>query len=134
MNTTTTFVLSLALAGSLPIVAVRYLEPILVKVLRGICDAEGGAEFWVRSAYLLAVSGTLVLLLSFGRFEPLADPVDVLRRTLWLVLAGVFATVAFIASRVWKQVARMLDPAPPAARPAQPASVNPAHAAVRSTS
>jgi hypothetical protein len=114
MNPLTTFTLSLVLAGTLPIVAVRYLEPILVKVLRGFCDAEGGAEFWVRSAYLLAVSGTLVLLLSFGRFDDAVDPVDALRRTLWLVLAGVFVTVAFIASRVWRQVAPLLLPKRPA--------------------
>ena len=128
MSPLTTFTLSLVLAGTLPIVAVRYLEPILVKVLRGFCDAEGGAEFWVRSAYLLAVSGTLVLLLSFGHFEGSVDPVDALRRTLWLVLAGVFATVAFIASKVWKQVARLL--APPVTAPARPAAANTA----RSTS
>jgi hypothetical protein len=112
MHSLLTFISALALATSLPIIAVRYLEPILVKVLRGLCDAEGGAEFWVRSAYLLAVSGTLVLQLSFGRFDDGADTVDVLRRTLWLVLAGVFATVAFIASRVWGQVARWREPAP----------------------
>lgn len=106
MNITLAFLLSLALSISLPMVAVRYLEPILVKVLRGLCDAEGGAEFWVRSAYLLAVSGTVVLQLSFGRFDAHVEPIDVLRRTLWLVLAGVFITVAFIASRVWGQVAR----------------------------
>ena len=111
MSPLTTFTLSLALAGALPIVAVRYLEPILVQVLRGFCDAKGGAEFWVRTAYLLAVSGTPVLLLSFGRFEVAADPVDVLRRTLWLVLAGVFTTVAFIASKVWRQVTRLLSAA-----------------------
>jgi len=127
MSPLATFALSLALASSLPIVAVRYLEPILVKVLRGFCDAEGGAEFWVRSAYLLAVSGTLVLLLSFGRFEDAVDPVDALRRTLWLVLAGVFATVAFIASKVWSQVARLL--APPATAAARPVAANTARSA-----
>jgi hypothetical protein len=123
MSPLTTFALSLALAGTLPIVAVRYLEPILVKVLRGLCDAEGGAEFWVRSAYLLAVSGTLVLLLTFGHFDDTVGAVDALRRTLWLVLAGVFVTVAFIASKVWRQVARLLTTAPPAATRAASASV-----------
>lgn len=121
MNTLLLFASSLALAISLPIVAVRYLEPILVKVLRGLCDAEGGAEFWIRSAYLLAVSGTVVLQLSFGRFDDGVDPVDLLRRTLWLVLAGVFITVAFIASRVWGQVSRLQSwrtaPVPSAAKP-----------------
>ncbi|MEK8031351.1 hypothetical protein AACH06_11030 [Ideonella sp. DXS29W] len=108
MNTLLIFASSLTLAVCLPIVAVRYLEPILAKVLRGLCDADGGAEFWIRSAYLLAVTGTVVLQLTFGRFEDGADPVDVLRRTLWLVLAGIFVTVAFIASRVWHQVSQMM--------------------------
>lgn len=121
MNTLLPFVCSLALALSLPVVAVRYLEPILVKVLRGLCDAEGGAEFWIRSAYLLAVSGTLVLQLSFGRFDAGDDPVDVLRRTLWLALAGVFVTVAFIASRVWGQVSRLQSASVPS-RAAAPAN------------
>ena len=129
MNTTLSFVLSMSLASVLPIVAVRYLEPILTKVLRGLCDAEGGAEFWVRSAYLLAVSGTVVLLLSFGRFEPQVDPVDMLRRTLWLVLAGVFATVAFIATNVWSQVGRMLAATRTATLPPRPAAATPTRSA-----
>jgi hypothetical protein len=52
------FVGSISLAVLLPVMAVSYLRPILVKVLKGFCDADGGAEFWVRSAYLLAYCGT----------------------------------------------------------------------------
>ena len=94
--------LLIAIAG--PIIAVSYLRPILLKVLRSFCDAEGGAEFWVRSAYLLAVSGTVFMCLVFGQFDPEASAVDTLRRALLIVIAGVFVTVAFIATRVWGQV------------------------------
>ncbi|MED5618342.1 hypothetical protein [Ideonella sp. BN130291] len=107
MNTSF-FLLSLCLPVFGPLLAVTYLRPILIKVLRGFCDAEGGAEFWVRSAYLLAVCGTLLLWLSFGFFDSGVDPLVALRRTLWLVLAGVFATVAFIATKVWSQVSALL--------------------------
>jgi hypothetical protein len=107
MNTVV-FILSLFLAVVSPVVAVSYLRPILVKVLRGLCDADGGAEFWVRSAYLLAVCGTLLLWLTFGSFDSGADTLAVLRRTLWLVLAGVFCTVGFIAVNVWSQVGAVL--------------------------
>lgn len=100
----TLFAVSLLIAIAGPIVAIAYLRPILLKVLRAFCDAEGGAEFWVRSAYLLAVTGTVFMSLVFGQFDPDAGTVDALRRSLLIVIAGVFVTVAFIATRVWGQV------------------------------
>jgi hypothetical protein len=113
------FVFSLAVGTIGPVVALSYLRPILVKVLVGLCDAEGGAEFWMRSAYLLAVCGTLLLMLSFGRFEPQVDAVESLQRSLWLVFAGLFLTIAFIARTVWAQVREALRMrAHPASAPA----------------
>ncbi|MFM9879178.1 MAG: hypothetical protein ACKVOO_02045 [Burkholderiaceae bacterium] len=115
------FFLSLLIAVIGPIIAISYLKPILKKVLGLLCDADGGAEFWVRSAYLLAVSGTLLLMLSFGQFDEQHNLVDVVRRSLWLVLAGVFATVAIISRNVWAQVRHMLAVQSAAAAP-QPAA------------
>lgn len=106
MNTSL-FLLSLLIAVVGPIVAVSYLRPILLKVLSAFCDADGGAEFWVRSAYLLAVTGTVFMSLVFGQFDPGASMVDTLRRALLVVISGVFVTVAFIATRVWGQVQRI---------------------------
>lgn len=103
MNANLFFVsLLIALVG--PVIAIAYLRPILYKVLRMLCDADGGAEFWIRCAYLLAVSGTLLLMLTFGEFSNRHDIVDTVRRSLWLVLAGVFLTVAIISRNVWTQV------------------------------
>ncbi len=103
MNANLFFVsLLIALVG--PVIAITYLRPILYKVLRMLCDADGGAEFWIRCAYLLAVSGTLLLMLTFGEFSDRHDIVDTVRRSLWLVLAGVFLTVAIISRNVWTQV------------------------------
>ena len=107
MNANLFFVsLLIALVG--PIIAITYLRPILYKVLRMLCDADGGAEFWIRCAYLLAVSGTLLLMLTFGEFSERHDVVDTVRRSLWLVLAGVFLTVAIISRNVWTQVRQWL--------------------------
>jgi hypothetical protein len=110
------YLLTLLLAIAGPVLAITYLRPILVKVLRGLCDAEGGAEFWVRSAYVLAVCGTMLLMLVFGLQPDGATPVETLRRALLLVMGGVFVTVAFIAHSVWGQVRVMLAPRA-AARP-----------------
>lgn len=112
------FALSLAIGVAGPAIAITYLRPILARVLRLLCDADGGAEFWIRSAYLLAISGTLLLMLTFGQFEAHRSPIESLQRALWLVLAGVFATIAIISRNVWSQVRAWLkrnEPAQPAA-------------------
>lgn len=98
------FALSMILGVLGPVLALSYLRPILRKVLLGLCDAEGGADFWLRSAYALATCGTLLLLLTFGRFDAGIDVVHSLRATLWLVMAGVFGTIAFVVHNVWSQV------------------------------
>lgn len=102
------FFVSLLIALVGPVIAIAYLKPILYKVLRMLCDADGGAEFWIRCAYLLAVSGTLLLMLSFGEFNERSSVIDTVRRSLWLVLAGVFVTVAIISRNVWMQVRQWL--------------------------
>jgi hypothetical protein len=98
------FFVSLLIAIAGPIVAIAYLRPILFKVMRMLCDAEGSAEFWIRCAYLLAVTGTLLLMLMFGEFRENGNLVDTVRRSLALVLTGVFVTVALISRNVWTQV------------------------------
>ena len=102
------FFVSLLIALVGPVIAIAYLKPILYKVLRMLCDADGGAEFWIRCAYLLAVSGTLLLMLTFGEFNDHNSVIDTVRRSLWLVLAGVFVTVAIISRNVWMQVRQWL--------------------------
>lgn len=107
MNTNL-FLLSLSIAVLVPIIAISYLRPILTKVMLGLCDAQGGAEFWIRCAYLLAVCGSLLLVLSLGQFEDATRVLDALRRTLLLVFAAVFVSVAIISRNVWSQVRELL--------------------------
>jgi hypothetical protein len=121
------FFVSLLIALVGPIIAITYLKPILYKVLRLLCDADGGAEFWIRCAYLLAVSGTLLLMLGFGEFSDRSSVIDAVRRSLSLVMAGVFFTVAIISRNVWMQVrqwvaAKELAAPVQSARPAAPAA------------
>ena len=56
------FALTLLLAVLGPILALGYLKPILLRVLSSQCGGQpDGADFWVRSAYVLAICGTLFL-------------------------------------------------------------------------
>lgn len=104
------FTLTFAIAVLVPVVAISYLRPILVTVLNAMCDSPlpgaAGAQFWLRSAYVLAVAGTLVLALLFGAFD--GDPLAAVHRALLLAAAGCFVSVATIASRVWAPVRQQI--------------------------
>ena len=104
--------ISLALAVAGPLAAMRYLRPILMQTIGRLCDDGQGsgpiaADFWTRAAYVLAISGTALLVLLWGDFDAI-HPMQALRRGLLLVSGGVFASVAFIAFNVWKHVAALL--------------------------
>ena len=123
---TTVFLVSLACAVAAPSLAIAYLRDILRRVLEGLCNADGTAEFWIRCATLLAVTGSVVLLLVFGDFDASTSIAQALRRGLFLTMAGVFASVAIISRNVWNQ-ARLQAPAAPAApgRAPAPAAARP---------
>ncbi|MDO5623602.1 MAG: hypothetical protein Q4G71_02825 [Pseudomonadota bacterium] len=101
------FLASLSIAAVTPVLAVRYLQPILLRVLHQLCPADGAAAFWLRCCYLLALCGSLVLMLLLGNFDAGQSAVEVVRRTLLLVVGGVFFSVMFISRGVWAQVRRM---------------------------
>lgn len=103
------FVSSVALAVIAPLAAMRYVTPALRRSLRGVCDQNPGEDFWIFCMQLLAVLGTLLLVLSFGEFRDGVDMLSVLRRTLWLVAAGVFVSVAVVSNMLWSQARRQLQ-------------------------
>jgi len=121
------FTVTLFIAVVGPIVAIGYLKPILLVVLDSLCveplPGKIGAHFWVRSAYVLAIAGTLVLALTFGEFS--GSLLAAVHRALWLTAAGCFVSIAIITRRVWAPVQqRLATPAVAAPR---------AHAAATAT-
>lgn len=101
-----------------PVIAIGYLQPILLVVLDSLCTeplpGKVGAHFWVRSAYVLAIAGTLVLALTFGEFY--GSLLGAVHRALWLTAAGSFVSIALITRRVWAPVQdRMAKRAAPVA-------------------
>ena len=123
------FLVSLCCAVAAPILAIAYLRDILRRVLEGLCNADGSAEFWIRCATLLAVTGSIVLLMLFGDFDERTSLALALRRCLFLTMTAVFASVAIISRNVWNQARlqtpvvlpeALLTPRPPAGPTAKP--------------
>jgi len=104
------FCATLVIAVLGPLLAIGYLKPILLVVLDSLCveplPGKVGAQFWIRSAYVLAIAGTLMLALTFGEFH--GSLLDALHRALWLAAAGCFAAIAIITRQVWAPVRERL--------------------------
>jgi hypothetical protein len=99
------FLSTLAISLTVVSVAMLYLRHTTRRVISELCHSDAGAEFWLRSADILAYSGSLILVLFFGNTQTM-DWVEVIRITLILTLIGLFITVAFVARNVWKTVSR----------------------------
>lgn len=100
-------VLTLATVGT----ALVYLRSITRRVLVMQCGHDTGAEFWLRSADVLAVAGSLILVLAFGGATPGGDWVQQMRLVLGLALFGIFVTVVLVASNVWRALPANATPA-----------------------
>lgn len=85
-------------------IAMLYLRHTTRQVIVELCRSEAGAEFWLRSADILAHSGSLMLVLVFGNATTTQDWVEAIRITLILTLGGLFITVMFVTRNVWRSV------------------------------
>lgn len=101
----TLFFASLLFTIAVVAVAMLYLRHTTRQVIVELCKSEAGAEFWLRSADILAYSGALMLVLIFGNTTTAQTWVEALRITLILTLSGLFITVMFVAHNVWRTVA-----------------------------
>ena len=96
------FIVSLVLTLGTVGAALWYLRTITRRVLVMQCGTDTGAEFWLRAADVLALAGSLILVLAFGGVAPAADWVQQMRLVLGLALTGIFITVVLVASNVWR--------------------------------
>ncbi len=98
------FITMLLFTIALVTLAMLYLRRTTRAVIVELCHSETGAEFWLRSADVLAYSGSLMLVLIFGNTTETQDWVEAIRMTLILTLAGLFLTVIFVSRNVWRSV------------------------------
>jgi hypothetical protein len=96
-------ILTLAVTVLTVFVALMYLRPVTHRVLLDLCDrAESGAVFWLRTANTLAISGALVLTLTFA--DANRDLLATMRFSILIAAIAVFATAFLIAGSIWRRV------------------------------
>jgi hypothetical protein len=98
------FAFALLLTAGTVGAALFYLRGVTRRVLLALCQRDEAADFWLRSADVLALAGSGVLVLAFGGLQPEANWVQQVRLVLGLAMAGVFVTVVLVARSVWRAV------------------------------
>lgn len=100
------FLLTLLVCIATVTVAMLYLRSATQNVIVELCGTRAAANFWLRSADILAYSGSLMLVLIFSSSHT-ESVAETIRLSLILSLAGIFLTVAFVTKSIWKRVANI---------------------------
>lgn len=98
--------LSLFVSVFFPLLVLAYLRNVLYKLLSSLCSNTDAADFWFRSLQIMAVSGSVVLVIGFVPNHADANWLQVIRSTLILTSLGIFAAVAIVARSIWSSVVK----------------------------
>lgn len=98
--------LSISVAIILPLIALHYLSQVLHAVLMGLCGGGNAADFWLRCIHILAVSGSLVLVITCVPTYDGVHWLTVIRSVLIWTSAGIFLAVAIVAKSVWNNAVK----------------------------
>ncbi len=98
--------LSLFVSVTLPLLVLGYLRNVLYKLMGSACNSNDAADFWFRSLQILAISGSIILVISFVPVYSGVSWLQVVRSTLILTSVGVFAAVAIVARSIWNTMVK----------------------------
>ena len=98
--------LSLFVSIVLPLLVLSYLRKVLYSIMTSVCGQADAADFWYRCVLILAVTGSVVLVIGFVPTHAGASWLLVIRSTLILTAAGIFVAVAIVAKSIWSTVVK----------------------------
>lgn len=98
--------LSLFVSVFFPLLVLAYLRNVLGKLMGSVCGSTDAADFWFRCLQILAVSGSVVLVIGFVPNYAGSSWLQVVRSTLILTSMGIFAAVAIVARSIWNTVVK----------------------------
>lgn len=98
--------LSLFVSVVLPLLVMGYLRNVLYRIMGTVCGNADAADFWFRCLQILAISGSVVLVIGFVPNYSGVNWLQVIRSTLILTSIGIFAAVAIVARSIWNSVVK----------------------------
>jgi hypothetical protein len=98
--------LSMFVSALFPLLVLAYLRNVLYKLLSSVCGNTDAADFWFRCLQILAVSGSVILVIGFVPSYAGSNWLQLIRSTLILTSVGIFAAVAIVARSIWSSVVK----------------------------
>lgn len=98
--------LSLFVALFFPLLVLSYLHKVLRSLLTSVCGSSDAADFWFRCIQILAVSGSVILVIGLVPSHSGVNWLQVIRSTLIWTSIGIFVAVAIVANSVWSNIVR----------------------------
>lgn len=98
--------LSLFISIYIPLLVLRYLRNVLTRLMGSVCGNTDAADFWFRCLQILAISGSVILVIGFVPSYTGVNWLQVLRSTLILTSMGIFTAVAIVARSIWNTVVK----------------------------
>lgn len=98
--------LSLFVSVFFPLLVLAYLRNVLTKLMSSVCASSDAADFWFRCLQILAITGSVVLVIGFVPSYAGVNWLQVIRSTLILTSMGIFAAVAIVARSIWTSVVK----------------------------
>jgi magnesium-transporting ATPase (P-type) len=98
--------LSLFVSVVLPLLVMSYLRNVLYRIMGTVCGNVDAADFWFRCLQILAISGSVVLVIGFVPNYSGVNWLQVIRSTLILTSMGIFAAVTIVARSIWNSVVK----------------------------
>ncbi len=99
-------ILCIAVAVILPLVVLRYLSPALRALLTDVCGSSTPADFWLRCIHILAISGSIILVVALVPAHEGVSWLQVTRSALIWAAAGIFLAVALVARSIWSNAVK----------------------------
>lgn len=97
----TILLLCILLSALLTAASLHYLSATLSTLLATACGSPEAAAFWLRCIHILALSGSLMLVVLFVPAYDGVHWLPVVRSVLGWTAAGIFLSVALVANAIW---------------------------------
>ncbi len=99
-------IFSTLIAILLPVLALGYLSTQLTAIFDSACNNQAATRFWLKCIQILAITGSLILVIGIAINFNATNWLQIVRTTLVWTSAGIFISVAIVANIIWGTVVK----------------------------
>jgi hypothetical protein len=99
-------IFSTIIAILLPMLALSYLGTQLKAIFDSACNNQAATRFWLKCIQILAITGSLILVIGIAINFNTTSWLQIVRTTLVWTSTGIFISVAIVAKIIWSDIVK----------------------------